>query len=266
MNVALLQLRIEGGRLEQNMESAVAAIESAAEAGADLLVLPELWNVGFFAAEDYERAAEPLSGPTLSRVAELADTFDVAILAGSVIEDLEATAGPTPSETGLSNTSVLFGPDGTRRATYRKHHLFGYESAEADQLVPGERLETAELGGFTIGITTCYDLRFPALYRDLLDRGVTLFLVPSAWPYPRVEHWTTLTEARALENLAYLVAVNGTGPAGGDGLVGRSRAVDPWGTLIGALGPGPGTTHVEIDPGRVAGVREEFPALRDRRC
>lgn len=265
MNVALLQLRIEGGRLEQNRESAVAAIESAAEAGADLLVLPELWNVGFFAAEDYERAAEPLSGPTLSRVAELADTFDVAILAGSVIEDLKATAGPTPSETGLSNTSVLFGPDGTRRATYRKHHLFGYESAEADQLVPGERLETAELGGFTIGITTCYDLRFPALYRDLLDRGVTLFLVPSAWPYPRVEHWQLLPRARAVENLAYVAAANGVGRFEEAELLGRSTVYDPWGTTLSSSGGEPALVTAEADPERIAEMRSEFPALADRR-
>lgn len=265
MNIGLLQFRIEGGDRTGNWNRARTAIQDAASRGADLLVLPELWNVGYFATETYEQAAEPLSGPTISQIQDLATALDVTILAGSIIEDLEATAGETPAETGLANTSVLIDASGTRRATYRKHHLFGYKSAEADRLTPGERLETATIGAFTVGITTCYDLRFPELYRELLDLGVTLVLVPSAWPYPRVEHWKTLTEARALENLFYLAAVNGTGPAGGDGLIGRSRVVDPWGVPVQVAGPDEDTLIVDVDADRVRTVREEFPALTDRR-
>jgi len=265
MKVALLQIRVTGGETEKNETRAHEALESGIEASADLLVLPELWNVGYFATEAYQTAAEPLDGPTLSRISEVARKNDVWILAGSIIEDLQQTITTTPAEDGYSNTSVLFDPGGNRRATYRKHHLFGYESAESELLVPGQRLETAEIGGFTVGITTCYDLRFPELYRELTDRGVTMVLVPSAWPYPRVEHWETLTTTRALENLFYVVAVNGSGPAGGDGLIGRSRVIDPWGTAVRTAGPEAETLLIDVEPDRVKEIRDEFPALTDRR-
>lgn len=265
MKIGLLQFRIEAEDPRGNEQRATNAIYDAADRGAELLVLPELWKVGYFATEDYETAAEPLSGPTVSHIRKLASDLGVAILAGSIIEDLSQSVTDTPADTGLANTSVLFDSSGTRQAIYRKHHLFGYESEEADLLTPGERLETAQVGDFTVGITTCYDLRFPELYRELLNRGVTLVLVPSAWPYPRVEHWKTLTEARALENLFYVAAVNGTGPAGGDGLIGRSRVIDPWGVPIRAAGSDEETLLVDLDPERVRKVRDQFPALRDRR-
>ncbi len=265
MKLGVLQIHIEGGDRRGNEKRAETAIEDAAVSGADLVVLPELWNVGYFAAETYDTAAEGLEGETLSRMRDLARDFDMALLAGSIIEDLAKTRTPKPADTGLANTSVLFGRNGERLLTYRKRHLFGYESAESELLTPGERLETAELDGFTVGITTCYDLRFPELYRELLEAGVTLVLVPSAWPYPRIEHWTTLTRSRAIENLFYVAAVNGAGPAGGrDGLIGRSRVIDPWGTTVRALGPDPETTIVSLEPGTVQAVRERFPALEDR--
>jgi predicted amidohydrolase len=265
MKIGLLQFRIERDDPSGNEQRATNAIFDAAERGAELLVLPELWKVGYFATEDYQSAAESLDGPTLSHIRELANDLGVAILAGSIIEDLAHGIDDTPAENGLANTSVLFDSSGTREATYRKHHLFGYGSEEADLLTPGKRLETATIGDFTVGITTCYDLRFPELYRELLNLGVTLVLVPSAWPYPRVEHWKTLTAARALENLFYVAAVNGTGPAGGDGLIGRSRVVDPWGVPVRTAGPDEETLTVDLEPDRVRTVRDQFPALRDRR-
>lgn len=266
MKLGLLQLDIEGGDLEGNLERALDGIETAASRDVDLVALPELWNVGFFAFDQYETAAEPLDGPTLSRIADAAQTHDIGILAGSIVEDLAESPVETPAETGMANTTVLFDADGTRLGHYRKQHLFGYESEESTRLTPGERLGVAEFGAFTVGMTTCYDLRFPCLYRDLLDAGVTLTLVPSAWPYPRVEHWTVLVRARAIENLSYLAAVNGVGAFGGSELLGRSTIVDPWGTAIASSGDDPDLVVAEVDPGRVEAVREEFPALRDRRA
>jgi predicted amidohydrolase len=265
MKLGLAQIQIEAGERAANEARAVTAIRTLANDGADLVVLPELWNVGYFDFDAYERAAEGLNGPTLGRIAEVAREADVSVLAGSIVEDLGATDGDTPAETGFSNTSVLFDERGTRRLTYRKHHLFGYESAESRLLTPGEHLETATMGGFTVGVTTCYDLRFPDLYRELVDLGVSLVLVPSAWPYPRIEHWTTLTRARAIEDQFFLAGINGAGPAGGPGLIGRSRVVDPWGTEIRTLGPDQDVAVVSIDPDTVESVRERFPALADRR-
>jgi len=264
MRVALAQIDVEGAAVDANVERAVAAIREAADEGADLVCLPELFNVGFFAFDAYQRAAEPLEGPSLSAVRDAAAEEGVALLAGSVVEDLAETEGG-PDEEGLANTSVLFDEDGQRLLAYRKHHLFGYESAEAQLLTPGERMPTAELGEFTAAVTTCYDLRFPELYRDLVERGVDLLLVPSAWPYPRVEHWTLLPQARAVENLAYVAAVNGSGDFEDAELVGRSTVYDPWGNAVASTGDQPSIVYADLDPERVATVREEFPALDDRR-
>ncbi|ESP87858.1 carbon-nitrogen family hydrolase [Candidatus Halobonum tyrrellensis] len=268
MRLALAQLAIEEASPRTNTERALDAVEAAADRGADLLALPELWNVGYFAFEAYAREAEPLTGPTLSELADAAADRDLALLAGSVVEDLAASAEAglaTPADEGLANTAVLFDADGDRRAVYRKHHLFGYESAEVRLLTPGEALPVVEVAGFDVGVTTCYDLRFPEQFRALTDRGATLLLVPSAWPYPRVEHWRTLARARAIENLTYLGAVNGTGAFDDAELLGRSAVYDPWGTTLASAGDEPALVTADLDPARVEEVREEFPALADRR-
>lgn len=273
MRLALAQLHVEEARVDANTERAVDAIGTATDQGADLVCLPELFNVGFFAFQAYQRAAESLDGPTLSAVREAAVEHEVAVLAGSVVEDLsefvghlsEETTISKPADTGLSNTSVLFDADGEYRLVYRKHHLFGYESAEAELLTPGERLPTAECLGFTVGVTTCYDLRFPELYRDFLDSDVDLVLVPSAWPYPRVEHWQILPRARAIENLSYVAAVNGAGAFDEAELIGRSTVYDPWGNVVASTDDDSDIVFADIDPERVTAVREEFPALGDRR-
>ncbi|WP_227354616.1 carbon-nitrogen family hydrolase [Haladaptatus salinisoli] len=265
MRLALAQLAIEGGDVESNRERAAEAIESAARRGADLVALPEIFNVGYFAFETYQRNAEGLDGPTLSAVSDLAAEHGIGVLAGSIVEDLSLTDDGTPADEGLANTSVSFDRDGRRRAVYRKHHLFGYESAEAELLVPGESLGIAEFEDVTVGMTTCYDLRFPELYRDIAEAGATLVLVPSAWPYPRVEHWTVLSRARAVENQCFLATINGSGSYQDATLLGRSTVYDPWGTLLASTGDEPDLVVTDIDPARVERVREEFPAWRDRR-
>jgi len=264
MRLALAQIRVEPNDVEGNVDRAVDAVESAADDGADLVCLPEMFNVGYFAFDSYARAAEGLDGPTLTRLREAAREAGVAVLAGTVVEDLAETDGG-PAGEGLANTAVLFDADGSRLLTYRKHHLFGYGSAEDELLVPGERLETASLGGFTVGVTTCYDLRFPELYRRLASRGTTLTLVPSAWPYPRVEHWETLSRARAVENLSYVATVNGSGEFDDATLLGRSTVYDPWGTTLAGSDDGPTLVTADVDPDVVERRREEFPAWEDRR-
>lgn len=275
MKLALAQLHVEPAAVDANVQRAVDAIETAAADGADLVALPELFNVGFFAFEAYARMAEPIGGRTHRRLRAAARDNDVGVLAGSIVEDLGETreridagdlaAVDVPATTGLANTSVFFDRDGTRRAVYRKHHLFGYESEEARLLTPGESIATFDFEGFTVGTTTCYDLRFPELYRGLLDAGVTLTLVPSAWPYPRVEHWETLPRARAIENLSYVATVNGSGVFEDAELCGRSTVFDPWGTVLASSDDDPTIVTATVDPERVETVREEFPALRDRR-
>lgn len=274
IRIALAQLRIEGSRVDDNVARAVAAVERAAADGADLVCLPELFTVGYYAFDSYAREAEGLDGPTLAELADVAADLGVAVQAGSIVEDLAASAAAgydVPAPEGLANTAVFIDRDGEYRAIYRKRHLFGYGStapealAPGDALTPGDTLETATFEGFTVGMTVCYDLRFPELYRRLLDEGVSLFVVPGAWPYPRMEHWVTLGRARAIENLAYLATVNGVGTIGDDAMCGRSTVYDPWGVTLASSGDDPTLVTATISPSRVDAVREEYPALRDRR-
>lgn len=262
MKLALAQLRIEPNDAAGNVDRAETAIVEAADRGVDLVCLPEVFTVGYFDFDSYAHQAERLDGPTLSRLARVAREHGIAVLAGTIIEDLSGTDG---SKEGLANTAVFLDRDGTQKAVYRKHHLFGYDSRESELLVPGEQLPTVPFEGFEVGITTCYDLRFPELYRALTDKGATLVLVPSAWPYPRIEHWQLLARARAVENLCYVAAANGTGAFEDATLLGRSTVYDPWGTVLASSGETPTLVTTTIDPDRVASVRAEFPALDDRR-
>jgi predicted amidohydrolase len=268
MRLALVQTEQTPADVDANVDRAVAGVRRAAADGADLVALPELFTVGYFAFDSYARTAESLDGPTLSRLSSLAADLDVGLLAGSVVEDLAASADAghdVPATDGLANTAVLFDREGDRLTVYRKHHLFGYGSREERLLTAGERLPTVDFDGFTVGLSTCYDLRFPELYRSLADAGATLLLVASAWPYPRVEHWQTLTRARAVENLAYLAAVNGAAEFEEATLLGRSTVYDPWGTPLASAGDDPALVTADVSPDRVAAVREEFPAWQDRR-
>ncbi|KTG10304.1 acyltransferase [Haloprofundus marisrubri] len=268
MRLTLAQLEQDAGSVDTALDAAESAVEDAAADGADLVALPELFAVGYFAFESYARVAEGLDGPTFGRLRDIAADHDVGLLAGSHVEDLEASADAgydVPDNGGLANTTTFFDRDGSLQTTYRKHHLFGYESAEARLLTAGEHLEPFEFDGFTVGTCTCYDLRFPELTRELVDDGVTLLLVPSAWPYPRVEHWQTLTRARAIENLWYLGAINGVGAFDSATLLGRSTVYDPWGTALASAGDRPAHVTADLDPDEVTRVREEFPALADRR-
>lgn len=266
MDVAVAQFSPAAGRPAANRERAREAIDTAAADGADLVVLPELVTVGYFAFEEWSAAAEPLEGPTVDLVRSAATEHGLAVLAGSFVEDLAATSTTAvPAESGLANTAVLVGPDGEIRAHYRKWHLFGYESEEQRRMVPGETLGVGDVGDHTVGIATCYDLRFPALHRAYVDAGVTLLAVPSAWPTPRAEHWSLLCRTRALENQWYLAAANGCGTVADTALSGRSCVVDPWGEVVADAGTDATVVTASAPADTVASVRESFPVLADRR-
>ena len=267
MKLALAQFEIEGGKPTRNRARARELITEAADRGCDLVTLPEIFNVGYFVFDSYSREAEPVDGETITELQELAADREIAICAGSFVEDLAASAErgfETPDSEGYANTSVYIDDSGTRRGIYRKRHLFGYDSAEQDLLTAGESVTTVDDLGFTIGMTTCYDLRFPELYRTLVDAGATLVLVPSAWPYPRVEHWQLLPRTRAVENLLYVGAVNGIGEFEDAALLGRSAVYDPWGTPVASAGEHEQLVVADIDPTEVEERRAEFPALADR--
>ncbi|WP_462188683.1 MULTISPECIES: nitrilase-related carbon-nitrogen hydrolase [unclassified Frankia] len=224
---------------------------------ADLVVLPELWVTGYFHFDRYEAEAEAVTGPTVTALREAARERGCHLVAGSIVE--------RSADGRLFNTTVLIGPDGMIRHAYRKVHLFGYGSAEARLLTPGATVGTVptELG--VVGLATCYDLRFPELFRLLAEGGAEIVVVVSAWPLARLDHWRMLTRARAIENQVYLVACNAAGRQAGREMAGASVVVDPWGEVLAEAGPRPTTVRAELDPARPAAVRAEFPVLTHRR-
>ncbi len=253
VRVASIQLEIPPGEgKEERVERAALLVEE--QAGTDLVLLPEIWNVGYFAFDAYDAGAEPLEGPTVRRVAQAARRIGAWVMAGSIVErDGER----------LHNTAVLLDRRGTIAGTYRKIHLFGYGSREPEVLTRGRQPAVVDTEFGRVGMSTCYDLRFPELYRAMIDDGATMFLVPSAWPHPRVEAWSVLNRARALESQAWLISANCTGGPGA-GYCGRSMVVDPWGTPVAAAGVPPTVVTAEIDPGMPQRVRAEFRQLDDR--
>jgi predicted amidohydrolase len=226
------------------------------QAGADLVVLPELWTTGAFAYEEFGREAEPLEGPTYEAMAKAASDAGVWLHAGSIPE--RDPDGP------LYNTSLVFSPSGDLAAVYRKIHRFGFDKGEAVLMGAGTELVTVRLPATTLGLSTCYDLRFPELFRGLVDAGAETLVVSAGWPERRRSHWTLLAQARAVENQSFVIACATAGTHAGVPQAGHSIVVDPWGEVLARAGAGEEVLTVEFDPGKVATTREQFPALKDR--
>jgi predicted amidohydrolase len=225
-------------------------------AGADLIVLPELWGPGYFSFDSYPLLAEPMSGDTVGACRQWARQLHCHLHLGSFLE--------CDSAGGLHNTALLIGPGGEIVHSYRKIHVFGYQSRERELLVPGNTLSVSKSALGPIAATTCYDLRFPELWRALIDAGAETVVVPAAWPAARREHWRLFTSTRAVEEQILLIACNAVGVQSGVELGGYSRVVDPWGTVLVEAGAEEGVVTCEVDPAVVATAREEFPVLSNR--
>jgi predicted amidohydrolase len=252
--IAVIQVEIASDeRASDRLERVASEAESLVDV--DLIVLPELWTVGYFAFDAYADAAEGLDGPTLERLARVAVATGAWLHGGSIVER---------DGDDLYNTSILLDPSGALVAKYRKVHLFGYRSREREVLRHGREIVVVDTPFGRAGLATCYDLRFPELFRAMVDDGATLFVVPAAWPYPRVEAWTTLNRARALENQAWLISANCVGGAEGQRFCGRSAIVDPFGDVVSGIGDRSDTLFAELDPGLPLAARLDFPQLEDR--
>lgn len=225
--------------------------------GADLVVLPELWAPGYFAFDRYAELAEPLEGDTVSAGRDWARALQAHVHLGSILE-----RSPQGS---LHNTAVLIAPDGQILHSYRKVHVFGYQSREAELLTEGDTVSAVDTVLGPIGSTTCYDLRFPELWRALVDAGAETVAVPAAWPAARRAHWQLFTTTRAVEQQILVIACNAVGEQHGTTLGGHSRIVDPWGEVLTEAGTEEGLTFCEVDLTAVEQVRTEFPVLADRR-
>lgn len=229
----------------------------AAEAAADLVVLPELWPNGGFTYQAWEPTAQPLDGPLLRQLQDAAVVARVVLHGGSFIERHQ--------DGSLTNTAVVVDRDGELKAAYRKIHLFGFTDGEPKYLAGGDEVVVAETSVGRLGLATCYDLRFPEMFRRLTDAAADVFVVPAAWPAPRIEHWTVLARARAIENQLPLVAVNTAGEHGGVAMGGSSLVVDALGVVLAQAGTSEQVIRAEIDTAHTRDWRERFPALGDRR-
>ncbi len=253
MKVVSIQLEMADKPKAENVEHALAAIDRVP--AADLVLLPEIWPCGFFAFDRYAFDSEPLDGPTVSAFRQKARERGCHLVMGSLVErDGE----------GLFNTTVFIGPGGEIIARYRKIHLFGYRSDETKLLTPGREIVVVDTPWGRAGFSTCYDLRFPELFRRMVDRGAEIFLVPSAWPSARIEAWRLFNRARAHENLAFLVSCNCAGENAGKRYGGHSMVVDPWGRVLAEGGEDGEIVATEIDVREAGRARGEFPALADR--
>src|SRR6185437_12866364 len=174
-----------------------------------------------------------------------------------------------PQGRGLWNTSVVFGPDGSRLAVYRKIHRFGFGEGEPVLLEAGADIVTVPLplagGTATLGLSTCYDLRFPEMYRRLLDAGSQVFVIPAAWPAARVEHWRLLGRARAVENQCVVLQCNTGGEHSGVPMGGYSQVVSATGDVLAETGDGEEVLVADVDLAEVDRWRKAFPVLADRR-
>lgn len=223
---------------------------------ADLIVLPELWSAGYFSFDAYAERSETLDGPTIAMSRRVARATGSAVHIGSIVERDDAGR--------LFNTAVLLDRDGRIAQTYRKIHVFGYQSLEAELLTPGDRLSVTGSPVGALASTTCYDLRFPGLWQELSARGAEAVVVPAAWPAARREHWQLLTRARAVEHQVFVIAVNACGVQRGVELGGSSRLIDPSGRVLAECGADEALVAVDIDPAQASEVRAEFPVIADR--
>ena len=268
MRVAVVQMSSQAD-LGKNLERASELVTRAAEMGAELVALPE--NFAFIGESDEQKRelAEDLAagdGPIVKTMAGLARDRGVFVLAGGMPEKSGEPARPF-------NTSVLFAPNGAQLARYRKVHLFdvdlpdGTSLKESSACQPGEDAVVTEVRGKKLGMTICYDVRFPELYRRLVDQGALIVTVPAAFTLTTgKDHWTTLLRARAIEDQVFVIAPaqHGKHPRGRV-TYGKSAIIDPWGDVLAQCGEGEGVAIATLDFAYQERVRAALPSLRHRR-
>lgn len=265
MRVGLVQINSRDDK-EANISRAEELIDEAAARGAQLVALPEY--VDYLGERDgKESAAETIPGPTSERFAAKAQEHGIHLLGGSVHERTDRPGM-------FYNTSVLYGPNGDILAKYRKIHLFDIEisgnvsASESTTIVPGEEIVTADVEGHTVGLTICYDLRFPELYRLLALDGAEVLFVPAAFTmFTGKDHWHVLLRARAIENQAFVIAPGQVGAhePNNSQCYGHSVVIDPWGVVLADGANSEGVVVTDLDFEHLRKMRREVPSLANRR-
>jgi len=261
--VALVQLDATSD-VTANIERAVTLADEAAAGGARLVALPEYLHYRGGDA-GFRASARPIPGPLTEPFSDVARSHDAWILLGSVAE----TSGDPDRP---HNTSVLIAPDGSIATTYRKIHLFdvavdsGPVDTESARVTPGDAPVCIDVDGVRLGLSVCYDLRFPELYRSLALAGAEVLTVPANFTERTGrDHWEVLLRARAIENGAWVLAPSQFGGPPGQPAYGRSMVIDPWGTVVAQASDAVGIIRAEVDTERVTSVRRQIPSLANRR-
>ncbi|MFD2332074.1 carbon-nitrogen family hydrolase [Cohnella sp. GCM10020058] len=259
LKLALIQMDINAGHPDDNYERLAALLERAVSEGVkpDVIVVPEMWNTGYDLAHIRE-IADPEGARTIDFISSFSRKHGVNVLAGSVAASRAALGG------GVTNTAYAFDRTGSQIAEYAKIHLFKLMD-EHLHLEAGERPGRFELEGVQAGAMICYDIRFPELARKLALDGAKVLFVPAEWPHPRLHHWRTLLQARAIENQMYVVACNRSGVSGETRFFGHSMVVDPWGEIVAEAGEEETILRAEIDLALTDEVRGRIPVFADRR-
>jgi deaminated glutathione amidase len=262
LRVACAQINSSPSKAD-NIERMERLVARAAATGADLVLLPEKWN-GLGSHEILLDVAESLEGgETVDAMSNWARTHGITLVGGSIAERRDGRQK-------LSNTCVVFDPDGEIAAVYRKIHMFDVEVGgvvyrESDSEEPGDRPMSCEVEGWRLGLSVCYDVRFPELYRILAVEGAELVTVPAAFTlFTGKDHWELLLRARAVENQCYVVAANQWGLVEGKASYGRSSIVDPWGVVLAQAADEDGVITAELDRAHMERIRTSLPSLANR--
>lgn len=257
LRLALVQMDVHAGEPDDNFDCLERLLAEAVAAGPkpDVIVVPEMWNTGY-ALDRIQELADPAGERTKAFVADFCRRHGVNVIAGSIAEKRE--------HGGVTNTAYGFDREGREIVDYAKIHLFKLMD-EHLHLEAGDRLGRFSLEGVPAGVMICYDIRFPELARRLALAGAKVLFVPAEWPHPRLHHWRTLLQARAIENQMYVVACNRVGVSGETHFFGHSMIVDPWGEIVAEAGEEETIVRAEIDLALTDEVRGRIPVFADRR-
>lgn len=251
MKIKTIQFKPTDGKKQKNLKKIKTLFKENDFKDTDLVLLPELWSTGA-KFNEFEKLSEKIPGKTTELLSKLAKQNDIYLAAGSIVEN---------HKNELYNTLPFFNRKGELIETYRKIHLFSY-TEEDKYLKPGKEIKTLKIDETKLGLTTCYDLRFPTQYRKMAINGVEVFLCPAAWPKARKHHWRILNEARAIENQAYLISCNRRGKYKENEFTGNSYIIDPIGNVVNKSDNNK-FLEARINLKKPSKTRESFPTLKD---
>ncbi|PTD93567.1 carbon-nitrogen hydrolase [archaeon SCG-AAA382B04] len=251
MKIKTIQFSPTDGQKDKNLDKIKKIFLKQNFENVDLVVLPELWSTGVY-FEKFIELSEKIPGKTTKLLSDLANQNNILLCGGSIVEK---------NNQNIYNTLTFFDREGDLKEKYRKIHLFSYTN-EDQYLSPGKKTKTIETEFGKIGLSTCYDLRFPEQYRKMAQQGAQIFVCPAAWPEERKDHWKIFNQARAIENQSYLISCNRRGKYDENNFIGNSYVIGPSGKII-KKETNKRILTTNIDLKKIKETRENFPTLKD---